>query len=51
VLVAIALEPEVGMAHAEVAGATQSGLRESLVGQRQERRIDLARRHADDPNH
>ena len=41
VLVADALEPEVGVGDAEVARPLERDLAEPLVGQRQERRVDL----------
>ena len=50
VLVAVALEPEVGVADAEVAGPLERDLAEPPVGQRQERRVDLVLGHANDPS-
>ena len=50
VLVAVALEPEVRVGDAEVARPLEGDLAEPLVGQRQERRIDLGLCHAHDPS-
>ena len=50
VLVADALEAEVGVGDPEVAGPGQRHLAETLVGQGQERRIDLPRGHGPDPS-